>query len=356
LGRSKHSTVTMTRLSTVFTICVIVFRGDTASADNNFLTGANDIIAVVDEDGDIQASPFNVQFGKKDIWLPRSGHVVSLEVNKKDVPVGMVLDSAGQAYFPTLKSDGSSNRQYRFWSALLGMGNPSPKHRTNSASLSQLEKLELQMGPNNILYRVTTSSGSIVTTTAVIHLMNNTAKMVVSDIDATVTKSNVRGFLLPALGLSDWTHEGVVELYRKIADQGYHIVYLTNRAIGQSDMTRDYIYSLTETPYKMPRGPVLLQVESLLGALQTEVIKGQPEVNKIAALSRVKGLFPGNPFVSGFGNNAWDILAYKALSINPDMIFNVQSDSVLVSEGTGIPTNYTNLIENTSIMFPALGV
>ena len=70
--------------------------GDFSFADNNFLTGANDIIAVVDEDGDIKASPFNVQFGKKDIWLPRAGHVVSLEVNKVAVPVGMVLDSAGQ--------------------------------------------------------------------------------------------------------------------------------------------------------------------------------------------------------------------------------------------------------------------
>eukprot|EP00092_Neocalanus_flemingeri_P061922 GFUD01074610.1.p1 GENE.GFUD01074610.1~~GFUD01074610.1.p1 ORF type:complete len:346 (+),score=61.46 GFUD01074610.1:342-1379(+) len=345
----------MARLS-MSAICVLIFIGDIAKGDNNFLTGANDIIAVVDEDGDIKASPFNVQFGKKDIWLPRSGHVVSLEVNEKDVPVGMVLDNEGQAYFPTLKSDGSSNRQYRFWSALLGMGNPSPKHRTNSATSSQLSRFGLQMGPNPILYRVTTSSGSIVTTSAVIHLMNNTAKLVVSDIDGTVTRSNIRGMILPALGLSDWKHNGVVELYRKIANQGYQIVYLTNRAIGQSDMTREYIYSLAETPYEMPRGPVLLQVESLLGAFQTEVIKGQPEVNKIAALSRVKGLFPENPLFSGFGNKAWDILAYKALNINPDMIFNVGEDSILISEGTGIPTNYTNLIDKVSFMYPLLDV
>ena len=80
----------------VVTICFLASIPASSSADNNFLTGANDIIAVVDEDGDIKASPFNVQFGKKDIWLPRAGHVVSLEVNKRDVPVGMVLDSAGQ--------------------------------------------------------------------------------------------------------------------------------------------------------------------------------------------------------------------------------------------------------------------
>lgn len=330
--------------------------GDFSFADNNFLTGANDIIAVVDEDGDIKASPFNVQFGKKDIWLPRAGHVVSLEVNKVAVPVGMVLDSAGQAYFPTLNTEGSSNRQYRFWSALLGMGNPSPNQRTNSATTAQLGKLGLAMGPNPIVYRVTTATGTLVSTSAVVHLINNTAKLVISDIDGTVTKSNIRGMILPALGLSDWKHRGVVELYKKIADQGYTMVYLTNRAIGQSDMTREYIYSLKETPYQMPRGPVLLQVESLLGAFQTEVIKGQPEVNKIAALSRVKGLFPGNPFYSGFGNKAWDILAYKALSINPDMIFNVEDDSELVSEGTGIPTNYTTLIQNVPFMYPLLDV
>ena len=41
------------------------------SADNNFLTGANDVIAVEGEEGVINASPFAVQFGKKDIWLPR---------------------------------------------------------------------------------------------------------------------------------------------------------------------------------------------------------------------------------------------------------------------------------------------
>jgi len=340
----------------VVTICFLASIPASSSADNNFLTGANDIIAVVDEDGDIKASPFNVQFGKKDIWLPRAGHVVSLEVNKRDVPVGMVLDSAGQAYFPTINTDGSSNRQYRFWSALLGMGNPSPNHRTNSATPEQLAKLGLQMGGNPIVFRVTTATGSLVTTSAVLHLLNNTARIVVSDIDGTVTKSSIRGMILPALGLSDWKHRGVVELYQKIAEQGYTLVYLTNRAIGQSDMTREYIYSLKEKPYIMPRGPVLLQVESLFGAFKTEVIKGQPEVNKIAALSRIKGLFPGNPFFSGFGNKAWDILAYKALNINPDLIFNVQEDSQLISEGTGIPTNYTMLIQNIQTLYPPLYV
>ena len=44
------------------------------------------------------------------------------------------------------------------------------------------------------------------------------------------------------------------------------------RAIGQSDMTREYIYSLEEPPYKMPKGPIFLQVESVFGAFKTEVL------------------------------------------------------------------------------------
>jgi len=304
-------------------------------ADNNFLTGANDVIAVKrSEEGggdvDINASPFAVQFGKKDIWLPRSGHQVKVTVNNVPAPsLAMVLDSTGTAYFPTQEQPGG--RQYRFWTALLGMGEPAPQHRTNSASPSQLAALDLRPGVNSIKYEVTTKSGSTVTTSASIHLINSTARLVVSDIDGTVTKSNVRGIVLPALGISDWKHEGVVELYSKIADQGYTIMFLTNRAIGQSEMTADYIKSLSEGRFKMPQGPVLLQVESVLGALETELLNGQPEVNKIAALSRVRGLFPGRePFWAGYGNKAWDILAYKAIGINPNRIFNVLSDSKVI--------------------------
>lgn len=76
------------------------------------ISGANDILAVEDEAGQLTASPFSVQFGKKDIWLPRSGHVVSLQVNSRDVPVSMVLDSAGRGYFSTRAREEGSG-QYR---------------------------------------------------------------------------------------------------------------------------------------------------------------------------------------------------------------------------------------------------
>ena len=50
----------------------------------------------------------------------------------------------------------------------------------------------LRPGMNSLEYRVETSSGSVVTSEASIFLLNNTAKIVVSDIDGTVTKYNNR--------------------------------------------------------------------------------------------------------------------------------------------------------------------
>ena len=59
------------------------------------------------------------------------------------------------------------------------------------------------------------------------------------------------------------------------------MLYLTNRAIGQSAMTREYVFSLKEAGVKMPRGPLLLQVDSLVGALQTEVREEEWNLQKI---------------------------------------------------------------------------
>ena len=195
-------------------------------------SGANDVIVVQDENGNMKSSPFSVQFGKifvfvkstkmmhfegkKDIWLPRSGHIVSIQVNGKAVPVSMTLDSSGRGYFSVKENGGGAKKQYRFWSALLGVRDPAPKHRTTVATQDQLSQLVLVPGVNSIQYRVDTSSGSVVTTNAAIHLVNSTTKIVISDIDGTITKSDVRGVVLPVLGLSDWKHPGVVQLYEKV--------------------------------------------------------------------------------------------------------------------------------------------
>ena len=50
---------------------------------------------------------------------------------------------------------------------------------------------------------------------------------------------------MPIVG-RDWSHTGVAELFTKIKRSGYLILYLTARAIGQADATRDYLFGLTQ--------------------------------------------------------------------------------------------------------------
>lgn len=60
-----------------------------------------------------------------------------------------------------------------------------------------------------------------------------------------VCRSDVLGQLMPIVG-RDWSHTGVAELFTKIKRSGYYILYLTARAIGQADATRDYLFGLTQ--------------------------------------------------------------------------------------------------------------
>ena len=39
----------------------------------------------------------------------------------------------------------------------------------------------------------------------------------------------------------DWSHAGVASLYTNITNNGYKIVYLTSRAIGQARSTKEYL-------------------------------------------------------------------------------------------------------------------
>ena len=67
---------------------------------------------------------------------------------------------------------------------------------------------------------------------AFVYLWNHDVEIVVSDIDGTITRSDTLGHVLPAFG-RDWTHGGVAHLYSDIRRNGYNLLYVTSRAIGQ---------------------------------------------------------------------------------------------------------------------------
>lgn len=108
-----------------------------------------------------------------------------------------------------------------------------------------LRKLDLNMGANTITYKVNTELQGEKELTGSIFLFKHDVKLVISDIDGTITKSDVFGQLMPMMG-TEWTHPGVASLYQNIQRNGYQLIYLTARAIGQSDKTKVFIKTMSQ--------------------------------------------------------------------------------------------------------------
>lgn len=175
----------------------------------------------------------------------------------------------------------------------------------------ELLSLHLQEGRNEIKFLVTSRLQGTQEMTANIYLWNHMTRVVISDVDGTITKSDALGHILPMFG-KDWSHAGIAKLYSSIAKNGYKILYLTSRSIIQAGATRDYISTLKQGEAVLPEGPIIMAPDRLFHCLAREVIMKQPEEFKIAALRDVKNLFGNNynPFFAGFGNklNVWNSL------------------------------------------------
>src|SRR6201999_3562877 len=100
----------------------------------------------------------------------------------------------------------------------------------------------------------------------------------------------------------DWTHIGVAKLYTDIVANGYNILYLTSRSVGQADTTRGYLNGVVQDGYKLPKGPVIMSPDRTMAALRREVYLRKPEVFKMACLRDIMNLFQvpdpnGNPYL-----------------------------------------------------------
>lgn len=163
--------------------------------------------------------------------------------------------------------------------------------------------MNLKEGKNELRY-VIEGKDDKVFCVAHIFLYKSSTKLVISDIDGTITKSDVRGHVMNMLG-RDWTHENVCELFTHIAKNGYQILYLTARAIGQSDTTKNYLRKLKQNGFSLPDGPVLTSPDRLYHSFKREVIRRKPDEFKIDVLSDIKRLFGKDnkqPYIAGFGN------------------------------------------------------
>ncbi|KAJ7325636.1 Lipin-3 [Desmophyllum pertusum] len=205
--------------------------------------------------------------------------------------------------------------------------------------------LNLKEGANNVEFSVTTKYQGTAMCTATIYLWNYSDKIVISDIDGTITKSDVLGHILPVVGQA-WAQSGVAHFFCAIRKNGY-----------KAQQTRDYLKSVKQDQLMLPDGPLLLSPESLIKAFHREVIEKKPEEFKIACLRDIQSLFPTNndrnPFYAGFGNKVNDVLSYRAVGISVSRIFTINHRGEVRHDLTNaFQTSYIKLSDLVDQMFP----
>lgn len=96
----------------------------------------------------------------------------------------------------------------------------------------------------------------------------------------TKIRSDFLGAILPILG-KDWTQPGIAPLFANIHRNGYQVLYLTSRAIGQIGFTRDFVKSVHQDGKNLPQGPIISSPDQLLSCFKREIVFSKPEVKPI---------------------------------------------------------------------------
>uniref|UniRef100_A0A8D0CHP0 phosphatidate phosphatase n=1 Tax=Scleropages formosus TaxID=113540 RepID=A0A8D0CHP0_SCLFO len=293
-------------------------------------------------------------------WTLAAPLVLSLQAFQKNLPKvdawvkEKMPKKSGGWWFWRKRSDSTIKQVLAnsTWFALRGREhshNTPPPHRTKAS-------LKLKEGPNDVTFSITTQYQGTCRCQGTIYLWNWDDKVVISDIDGTITKSDVFGQILPQLG-KDWTHQGIAKLYHAVHKNGYKFLYCSARAIGMADMTRGYLHWVNDGGTILPRGPLMLSPSSLFSAFHREVIEKKPELFKIECLTDIKNLFQPNrePFYAAFGNRVNDVFAYKQVGVPVCRIFTVNPKGELIQEQSkGNKSSYSRLSELVEHVFPLL--
>ena len=287
-------------------------------------------------------------------WNAAAPHVLAHLAFGTPLPSNWTYVTGGQTSAPTSPLPSAQNATFDSLT--------SPKrgsHRVRRVQLTQEEvmSLDLKPGVNTISFAFNSRVWGLQEVSAFVYLWDWNIKLVVSDVDGTITKSDVLGHLAPMVG-KDWSHAGVASLYNDITDNGYKMMFLTSRAISHASGTRKYLSSLRQGDQTLAQGPVMCAPDPLSKALFREVVTRNPQRFKIRCLQDIRNLFPSgyNPFHAGFGNRETDVESYLAVGVPQHRVFTINPKGEVVCETTKRVKQYTLSEVNELVheMFPEI--
>eukprot|EP01064_Diplonema_japonicum_P013140 TRINITY_DN20552_c0_g1_i2.p1 TRINITY_DN20552_c0_g1~~TRINITY_DN20552_c0_g1_i2.p1 ORF type:complete len:510 (+),score=71.32 TRINITY_DN20552_c0_g1_i2:47-1531(+) len=306
-------------------------------ATDAILSGCNDVLVTRGPDGTLKSTSFCVRFGR--IKIRSRGKYVRLEVNGELTKVFMSLGVKGECEFVALKEipeqfkkeadvEDEENEEEE-WAPQNEREQRILSHKSDPLARTTpphevLAKMNLKNGRNTIRFLVSSRMRGLQVLYCRAYLVPHDKKIVISDVDGTITKSNVGGQIAGFLK-KDFSHSGIAKFYSDLNSEGHQVIYLTSRPITSNNSTRDYIDSVRQNVippatsasptdpqkkkftffnknkpaekdcYKLPPGPVIACPDFVFEVLFREVVKKQPHLFKIPALLEVLEVFNYKP-------------------------------------------------------------
>ncbi|XP_010538127.1 PREDICTED: phosphatidate phosphatase PAH2-like [Tarenaya hassleriana] len=302
-----------------------------------------------------------VSFGSDEKIFEPKGMIA---VDRVEKPGDSAPGSGGWKIWPfSLRTSRSSDKIQDPFTSETGndetrnVSKPKPVKKTVRAltpTSENLASLNLKEGRNDVTFTFSTNMLGTQQVDARIYLWKWNARIVVSDVDGTITRSDVLGQFMPLVGI-DWSQTGVTHLFSAIKDNGYHLIFLSARAISQASVTRQFLVNLKQDGKALPDEPVVISPDGLFPSLFREVIRRAPHEFKIACLEEIRALFPPdhNPFYAGFGNRDTDEISYLKVGIPRGKIFIINPKGEVAVNCRVDTRSYTSLHALVNGMFPA---
>ncbi|CAH2046671.1 unnamed protein product [Thlaspi arvense] len=298
-----------------------------------------------------------VSFGSTQVFEPKG--LIAVDRNEK---LGDVSAPGGGSWklwpFGRSRNDGeASSKDVAEPEEKQEISSPRPVKKTVRAltpTSEQLASLDLKDGMNSVTFTFSTNIVGTQQVDARIYLWKWNARIVVSDVDGTITRSDVLGQFMPLVGI-DWSQTGVTHLFSAVKENGYQLIFLSARAISQASVTRQFLVNLKQDGKALPDGPVVISPDGLFPSLFREVIRRAPHEFKISCLEEIRALFPPehNPFYAGFGNRDTDEISYLKVGIPRGKIFTINPKGEVAVNRRVDTRSYTNLHALVNGMFPA---
>lgn len=288
--------------------------------------GANDVMVVKRKDGNLVSTPWKGQIGKiYSLLESRKGKLVAIFVNNVPARIKMSICETGGLIF----------------------GRPEGQ---NYMTNWELQELNLKPGLNKAKYVVEAID---VILEFNVFLYNEDDKLVITDIDGTITESDIKGQVLPQFGFTA-QHKAVEELFEKISQNGYHLVYLTARSMSQDEDTRSYLFSMlqNQSGFSLPPGPVIFSPVPFLTGLISEVVSKTPHIEKSKSIDEMNKIFSGDFIVGAYGNKDTDTKAYQNSGIPLERVWIVNTQGVLKNEGNKEVTSYAEQAKHVDKLYP----